>query len=240
MAGENERLGNGFFCGSMLPRLVSGYLAAAVVLVAQFLVATNSVREKSNTYDEMVYVTAGYSYWMHNDYRLAPDQGNLLQRWLTLPLLTLKLKFPEDQASWTDADIWTIGERFFFDSGNDLERLLGARCMNALLSAGLGLLVYAWSRQLFGPGGGMVSLLAYATNPTILANGSLATSDLAAAMFFAASVGCLWRMFHRLSPSSFVCCWLALAGLFLSKMSAWLIVPMGVAMLMLRLIGAVL
>ena len=154
------------------------------------------------------------------------------QRWFALPLLTLDLKFPTDQARGPLPTFGRSASEFFFESGNDVERLLWrARCMNVMLSVGLGLLVYAWSRRLFGPGGGMISLLAYATNPTILANGSLATSDLAAAAFFTASVGCLWKMFHKLSPGSFVCSWLALAGLFLSKMSAWLIVPMGVALL---------
>jgi hypothetical protein len=81
----------------------------------------------------------------------------------------------------------------------------------------------------------MISLLTYATSPTILANGSLATSDLAAAAFFTLAVGCLWKMFHKLSPTSFVCCWLALAGLFLSKMSAVLIAPMMFVLLVIRL-----
>jgi 4-amino-4-deoxy-L-arabinose transferase-like glycosyltransferase len=221
-----------------LPRLASGYPAAVAVLAVHFLVAAASVREKSNTYDEIAHVTAGFSYWTHHDYRLHPENGNLPQRWFALPLLTLDLKFPADPVAWDACDVWLMGDRFFFQSGNDLERMLWrARCMNALLSVGLGLLIYAWSRRLFGPGGGMISLLAYATDPTILANGSLATSDLAAAALFAASVGSLWRMFHKLSPGNFACSWLALAGLCLSKMSALLIVPMAVAMLGLRLLA---
>ena len=77
--------------------------------------------------------------------------------------------------------------------------------MNAVLAVALGMLIYAWSRRLFGAGGGIVSVLAYATNPGILANGVLAASDLAVAGFFAASVGCLWKMFHQLVPGSFAC-----------------------------------
>ena len=222
----------------LLPRLTCGYPAAVVVLAAHFLIAVVSVREKSNTYDEFTHILGGYSYWMQNDYRLQPENGILPQRWFAPPLLTLDLKFPEDQAAWTASDDWTIGDRFI-ESGNDLERVLGrARCMNAILSAGLGLLVYAWSRKLFGPGGGMISLFAYATNPTILANGSLATSDLATAALFLASVGCLWKMFHNLSPGSFVCTWLALAGLLLSKKSGCLIVPIGLTLLAVRLVGS--
>lgn len=192
--------------------------------------------QKSNTYDKIVYVTDGFSHWKYNDYRLNLAQGNLPQRWFALPLLTLDLKFPIAESAWRASDDWTVGDKFFFHSGNDLEKLLWlARCMNALLSAGLGLLVYGWSRRLFGPGGGMISLLAYAADPTVLANASLATSDLPTAAFFTASIACLWKMFHKLSPGSFTCNWLALAGLFLCKMSACLIVPMGLALLTLRL-----
>ncbi len=137
----------------VLPRLVSGYPAAAVVLAAHFLISIAAVREKSNTYDELAHIVGGYSYWMRNDYRLQPDNGILPQRWFALPLLTLDIKFPEDQAAWTASDVWTIGDRFV-ESGNDLEEVLWrARCMNVCLSAGLGFLVYAWSRKLFGPGG---------------------------------------------------------------------------------------
>ena len=62
-----------------LPRLLSGYPAAAAVLVACFLLAAASVREKSNTFDEIAHVTAGLSYWTENDYRLHPENGNLPQ-----------------------------------------------------------------------------------------------------------------------------------------------------------------
>ena len=223
-----------------LRRVLSGYPAAALVLAAHFLIAAASVREKSNTFDELAHITAGYSYWEEHDYGLKLEEinGQLPQRWFALPLLPMKLNFPQDANRWSGSSVWAVGDRFFFELGNDVEKLLyRARCMNVLLSVGLGLLVYVWSRRLFGPGGGMISLLAYVTDPTILANGSMATSDLAAAGFFAASVGSLWRMFHKLSLGNFVCTWLALAGLFLSKTSAVLILPMGATLLIVRLLG---
>ena len=220
-----------------LPRLLTGYPTAVVVLVAYFLLATASVRETPNTFDEIAHITAGYSYWTRNDFRLHPTNGSLLQRWFAMPLLTLDLKFPENSDAWNGSNVWGVARQFFFESGNDADRLLWrARHMNAILAVALGLLVYAWSRRLFGPSGGMVSVLAYATNPGILANGVLATSDLAAALFFAASVGCLWKMFHRVSPGNFACTWLALTLLVLSKMSAGLVIPMAVVLLILRLL----
>ena len=96
---------------SLLPRLACGYPAAVVVLAAHFLIAVASVREKSDTFDEPAHIMGGYSYWTRNDYRLQPDNGNLPQRWLALPLLTLDLKFPEDRVAWMASDLWTIGDR---------------------------------------------------------------------------------------------------------------------------------
>jgi len=217
---------------------LTGYAAAGVVLAVHFVLAAHSVRDKSNTFDEIVHVTAGVSYWRDNDYRLNPENGNLPQRWVALPLLTMELNFPRDPALWEAADQWRIGHQFFFESGNDLGKMLWlARCMTALLSAGLGVLVYAWSRKLFGPVGGMISVLAYAVSPTMLAHGALATSDTIAAVFFLLSVAGLWKLYHRLTPITFVLCWLALSGLFVSKMSAPLVLPMGILLLVLRLIG---
>ena len=155
-----------------------------------------------------------------------------------LPLLAMDLRLPANEDAWRVSDIWDLGGRFFFDAGNDVEAMLWrARCMNALLAVALGTLVYAWSRRLFGPGGGMLSLLLYATSPTILANGGLATADLAAAAFFTLSVGCLWKMFHTLSLGAVVCVCLATAGLSLSKMSVVLLRRMAAVLLILRLRG---
>jgi len=51
----------------------------------------------------------------------------------------------------------------------------------------IGLVVYAWSRQLFGSAGGIVSVALFAVCPTLLAIGPLVTSDTPVALFFAAS-----------------------------------------------------
>ena len=61
----------------------------------------------------------------------------------------------------------------------------------------LGGLVWAWSRQIFGPLAGMFSLLLYVFNPSILANGALMTSDTASALFFFAATWAWWGMLQR-------------------------------------------
>jgi hypothetical protein len=214
------------------------YWAAGALLAAHFFIAMSSIRYKTATYDEVAHVTAGYSYWTRNDYgfELQYIDGHLPQCWISLPLLGMNLEFPKDQ--WEKQKAWGIGRRFFFYCGNDADAMLWrTRAMNAILSVGFGWLVFEWSRRLFGPMGGIISLLLYAFNPTVLAHGRLATADLASSAFFLMSAGSLWRMFHRVSPGTVVCCSLALSGLVLSKTSAVLIVPICLLLLIVRLVG---
>jgi hypothetical protein len=47
--------------------------------------AVTAVNTKSPTFDEPQHLTAGYSYWVTNDFRLDPENGNLPARWAALP-----------------------------------------------------------------------------------------------------------------------------------------------------------
>lgn len=204
------------------------HLPAVALLAIYAGLALGAVRGKCVTFDETAHLTAGYSYWLADDYRLQPENGNLPQRWAALPLLIPKPRFPDlDGPAWWLSNVWQLGWQFFYRVGNDADQMLFAgRAMIAVLGVALGGLVYAWSLSLFGIAGARLSLLLYAFCPTMLANGALVTSDMAAALFFTATVWTLWRACHRLTwggATAFAAC---TAGLFLSKMSALLVAPM--------------
>ena len=57
-------------------------------------------------------------------------------------------------------------------------------------------------------------------SPTLLAHGPLVTSDIAAAFFFTAAVGAVWVALHRMTPATVLGAGVLLAGAFLSKLSA--------------------
>ncbi|HVT73985.1 MAG TPA: glycosyltransferase family 39 protein [Lacunisphaera sp.] len=173
---------------------------AAILLALHFTLAVGSKRHESTTADELIHVTAGYSYWKNNDYRLHPENGNLTQRWIALPLWLAGATFPplEGNAYWRISDFHVLGHEFFYETGEDhFPRLMRARGMVALLSVGLGLLIFLWSRRLFGDPGGLISLGFYAFAPAFLANGALATSDVGIAFFLLAAAGAWWRHLHR-------------------------------------------
>jgi hypothetical protein len=220
-------------------RLLTGPSAAALVLVAFWGLMLSSLREKSLTSDEIVHATAGYTYWKFGDYRLNPENGILPQRVMALPLVLGDYRPPAtDSEMWRASDEWGVADFWFHHQGNDLPSMLrrGRGAIGALTVL-LGGLVWYWSRRLFGPLGGMVSLLLFVASPIVLANGALMTSDATCALFFPASALSLWAMLHRVTAVRVLISALVIGGLFVSKMSAVLILPIGLTLVIARLVN---
>lgn len=220
------------------PRRHPAVTAAIVGLLAvHFLLAVGSKLGESTTSDELVHLTGGMSYWQNHDYRLHPENGILPQRWAALPAWLGGAAFPPLAGNdyWRTSDAWVIGHQFFYESGEDhFPRLMAGRAMIALFSVATGLLVFAWSRRLFGDAGGLVSLAFYAFCPTFLAHGALVTSDMCMTFFFLAAVGAWWRHLH---DGRWRIWWLSAFTLglaFVAKYSAVLLPPMLVLMAAVR------
>jgi hypothetical protein len=60
---------------------------------------------------------------------------------------------------------------------------------------------------------------------------------MAAALFFTAAAGAMWTALHRVTPATVVGGAVLLAGAFLSKLSGPILIPVGLLMLIIRLIG---
>jgi hypothetical protein len=213
------------------------WLVAGVLLVTHFALAVGSKRSASTTSDEIVHLTAGYSYWANQDYRLHPENGNLPQRWAALPTWLEGATFPELSGSeyWRYSDVWVLGHQFFYETGEDhFPRLQRGRAMIALFSVGTGLLVFLWSRRLFGDWGALISLTLFAFSPDFLAHGALVTSDACMAFFFLAAGAAWWRHLHDPRLRYWWLSAVTLGLAFVAKYSAVLIIPMMVAMTAVR------
>ncbi len=173
-------------------------LAVALILAVHYALAVGSKFTESTTSDEIVHLTGGFTFDHFNDYRLHPENGVLPQRVAALPAVLAGAKYPSlDQVYWTTSDAWVMGHQFFYETGEDhFPRLMAGRALIALFSVGTGLLVFAWSRVLFGTAGALVSLVFFAFSPTFLAHGALATSDACMTFFMLASIGAWWRHLH--------------------------------------------
>jgi hypothetical protein len=212
---------------------------AGALLCLYWWMATSVSDTQCTTGDEIAHLTAGYSYWKTDDYRLQPENGNLPQRWAALPLLHRDLKFPTlDQNAWRISDVWDLGFQWFYECGNDLASMLRAgRMMIALFGVATGALVFLWGRRLFGDKGGILAAGLFSFCPTMLANGALITSDMTATFMFLAAVTAFWAMAHRLTALRVVVFGLALGLLCVAKFSAPLIAPMCAILFAVRVAG---
>jgi 4-amino-4-deoxy-L-arabinose transferase-like glycosyltransferase len=191
------------------------------------------------TFDETAHLTAGYSYWLNDTYLLQPENGNFPQRWAALPLLFASTHFPAlEEPANQNADVWWLGRELFFRSGRDTAGLLLAgRSMIVLLGIALMAVIYGWSRTLFGPTGGLISLGAAVFSPTLLAHSGLITSDVAAALGFMLVLLTWWRLSHRVTIGRIVAAGASLGLLALAKYSAALFVPIAALILLVRLLN---
>lgn len=216
--------------GPVSSQLTGGKTLAAIVaglLIIHFALAAGSAAKKSATYDEIMHLSRGYVFWKTGDFRLSADVPPLPSLWMTLPLFDVPVEYPPfDNRVWHESKLVQYGLHFFFSTGNDPPRMLGrGRALIALVSVGLGLAIFLWSRALFGVNGGLLSLTLYAFSPTMLAHARLATTDLITAAFFLFSIAGVWAALCKLTWPRAIGSALALSGLFLCKLTAVLAIP---------------
>lgn len=166
------------------------------LLVTHAFLALWAVGQKSVTYDEILHVTGGFFYDRYGDFRIQPENGVLPQRLAGLPAALSDAQPPplDNNAYWRTSDAGVISYQFFYEAGNDhWPLLMRARAMVLVFSLGTGLLIFCWSRALFGNAAGLLALALYTLDPNVLAHAALATSDTAATFLLLASAGAFWR-----------------------------------------------
>lgn len=201
-------------------------------------VSNRAIAEKCTTADEIAHITGGYTFNYWNDYRLQPENGNLPQRWQTLPLAFVGVNYPSQNESWNKSDVWAMGYRFLYQSGNDPARMLMiSRMMNSCFGVATALLVFLWSRNLWGTAGGLVSLGFCAFCPTMLAHSALATSDMCMTFFLLASVSAYWFHLHDRRLSTLVLSAVVFGLACVAKFTSVLLPVMAAILILIRLGG---
>jgi hypothetical protein len=212
--------------------------AALLLIALHALLALSAASTKSTTFDEPIHFIGGYSYWTYNDYRIHAENGNLSQRIIALPS-ALSSSIPpgmENDPYWQAGSGYPVAWSYLFTLKADPDTLIfRGRAMVTLASCALALLVFLAAKRLSGPLGGLIALAAYALHPAILANASLMTSDLLAALAFALSTCALWACLHHLTPWRLLGLTTAAASMALIKFSFPLFFPIALALIAITL-----
>jgi 4-amino-4-deoxy-L-arabinose transferase-like glycosyltransferase len=89
----------------------------------------------------------------------------------------------------------------------------------------LAVIVYAWTRELFGPTSGLLALTLLSFDPNILAHGNLATNDMGVTCFATLALYAFWRWMNRPTAARAVIAGLILGLAEVAKFSAVYLIP---------------
>ncbi len=178
-----------------------------LLLAGQLIGQLYLAKTDSQTSDEGVHLSAGYTYLTRHDYRFNPEHPPLVKKLAALPLLFLHPKMPANQSYWKNAanffyDSWKENRYFaqdwFYSSGNNANQLLfWGRVPITLLTLILGLAIFFFSASLWGWWGGLLSVLVYVLDPNIAAHGHLITTDIGIALGYLIATFAFWNLLKK-------------------------------------------
>jgi len=187
------------------------------------------MREKSVTPDELMYIAAGYYHWTTGSFAFNATNPPLMKMITAAPLLLLGPDLPEfqgDPGTWDIQQQWHYTREFLYNNSTDADVILfTARLPVVLFGVILGLLVFAWSRRLYGDRAALLALFLYVFSPNILAHTRIAATDFGVTVFIFLSMYCFWRFVHRPTLLRLIACGLAFGAAMSTKTASIILVP---------------
>ncbi|HEX9636328.1 MAG TPA: glycosyltransferase family 39 protein [Acidobacteriota bacterium] len=184
-------------------------LCVLALALTFFFQALLSMRLESLTGDEVTHLPAGYSYLVTGAFELNRQHPPLLKLLAAAPLLALPLRPPSTFEAWHRRAEWDFGRAFLFENTVPVETLVyWGRIAPIAVGLLLVLSAWRWSRDLWGPRGGLFTLALCALAPDLIAHARYVTTDVALAAFLVPALWCAWRAARSTSGDR----WAAAAG----------------------------
>ena len=203
----------------------------AVMAAVQFTAAL----QESQTWDEAVHLSAGYSYLKTADFSLNAEHPPLGKFLAALPLLFLRPDIRVDRPGWQHRDKWEFGREFLYHNRVPAGLLLMlGRSPTIVVSMLLGLAVALWTATHFGRPAALLAVLLLAFDPTVLAHGRYVTNDLLVTLLMFLACVTWGRFLWEPARRRLLLAGLALGLALLSKFSAVLLAPIFVALYVVR------
>lgn len=205
------------------------YAILVIILVTSFGLMYSASQQESAVMDELAHIPAGYGYVAKLDGRLNPEHPPLVKIIAALPLVFQNLTFPTNSTDWKDAvnGQWGVGEKFFYESGNNADNLIHlARIGPMLLTILLSILVFMWSKTLMGSWWALVPTALTAFSPTVLAQGHYVTTDIGASLGFLLAIFFFGKCILRPTKKTILYAGIAYGIAQLLKFSTILLIPL--------------
>ncbi len=168
--------------------------AAAGILIALMAVRLLvSLKSTGMVTDEFAHIPAAYVYVKQHRFEVNAAHPPLIKYLAGLPLLLLNPPLPN-----TDPMVegFAYDSEFLYGLGAQARTVVTlARIPMILIGCLLGLVLYRWTCRLFGPAGGLFSLLLFVFEPNVLAHSRFVLTDIGASLAYLAFWFSAWRWF---------------------------------------------
>lgn len=204
-------------------------LAAAGLLALFAGLVAAGLPHHSPTVDEFAHLPAGYYYWKTGDFSLYSRNPPLVKMIAAAPWLVLKPVWGYAAEDYADRGwrAWRYAAGLMNVNAGQYPRLVfWGRVPIVVLAVLLGLGVWRWSRRLYGPAGGVLSLVGFCFWPDLLAHAGLATVDMGSSLFIFAAVFFGLRFLDRPNLPRALAAGTLLGLSLLAKFTALLLVPL--------------
>jgi hypothetical protein len=164
------------------------FMCAGLLLIMSVNLLT-TIAHKSITNDETVLIPSAYYHWVTNDFQLVREHPPLCKFLAGFPLLFVQPNelVPEkiDPKATAGEREWAYAMRFWEDNRPAFEALsFWARLPMIALTIALGVLIFLFTRDLFGVRAAILAVALFTLEPTMLAHGRVVQTDLPAATGF--------------------------------------------------------
>ena len=214
---------------SVAPSHRNGFLewgAPGLLLLIHALLSLSAARHQSPTWDEIVYPSDGIYQWHTGSLLLSSGHGYLSKLIISAPLLALHPEAPQAPPAGVEPDTFSAGYHFIFHNRVPALRLIfWSRVPSMVFSVLTGLLLFLWIRSLWGPEGGLITLICYLATPIFASRASLALIEMPMYFFIVLALLLHDRWMRNGRWISLTACSLAIALALMCKLQALPLVP---------------
>jgi hypothetical protein len=159
--------------------------AVALILAIVGSLEVRSARGETQTWDEGIHISAGYSYLKLGDYSWNVEHPPLVKIASALPLALMGLSAERYEPDGKLKDQVRYGIDFLYKNRRDADSILfAARSANILLTLLFAAAVAWWTRRRYGPLAGVAAAALCAFDPNLMAHGRYVTTDFPVTVFF--------------------------------------------------------
>lgn len=202
-----------------------------IILFIGLAIQVLSIREKSLTYDEAMHFSYGERVLEGSPDRVYRSDNS------KMPIAVLNVLISR---SIHNLDIHNFVSRIpildYFLKPFYRDRVYAGRLLTPLFGMALSLLIFFWTKELYGFAGGLISLITTVFSPNIIAHSRLVTTDIFATFFIALSIFLFRKLLLKPSSKNALLVGLSFGLALLTKYTSLMLIPIFFLLLFFRFI----